>query len=121
MSNKLLKKLSISDVVLILACLIIAYLMWQNYTAANDDEMLYIYKEDILWGEYPLSQDKIIEIDQHNTVQIQDGKARMLASDCRDKRCVKQGFNQNMPIICMPNRLVLEFVGRTKERRLILQ
>ena len=120
MTTNILKKLSISDVILILACLIIPVLLWRNY-AATDDEMLYIYKEDALWGEYPLSRDIIIEIDQHNTVQIQDGKARILASDCPDKRCVKQGFNKSMPIICLPNRLVLEFEHRAKERRLILQ
>ncbi len=120
MTNKLLKKLSISDVILILACLVTAYLFWQNHRSA-DQEKLYIYKGDALWGEYPLSQDKTIEIDEHNIVQIQDGKARMLASDCPDKRCVKQGFNKNMPIICLPNRLVLEFEHRSKERRLILQ
>ncbi|MCB5262507.1 MAG: NusG domain II-containing protein [Candidatus Cloacimonetes bacterium] len=120
MTNKLLKKLSISDVILILACLIVAVLLWRNH-AATDDKMLYIYKGDVLWGEYSLSQDLLIEIDQHNTVQISDGKARMLSSDCPDKRCVKQGFNQTMPIICLPNRLVLEFEHRAKEHRLILQ
>lgn len=120
MTTNFLKKLSISDVILILACLMVAYLLWRNHAAAND-EMLYIYKGDALWGEYDLSRDKIIKIDRHNTVQIQDGKARMLASDCPDKRCVKLGFNKSMPIICLPNRVVLEFEDREKQRRLILQ
>ncbi|MCB5271109.1 MAG: NusG domain II-containing protein [Candidatus Cloacimonetes bacterium] len=120
MTTKLLKKLTISDVILILACLIVAGLLWRNHAAA-EGEMLYIYKDGSLWGEYALAQDKVIEIDQHNTVQILDGKARILSSDCPDKRCVKQGFNKTMPIICLPNRLVLEFEHRSKERRLILQ
>ncbi|MCB5252106.1 MAG: NusG domain II-containing protein [Candidatus Cloacimonadaceae bacterium] len=120
MTINIFKKLSISDAILILACLIVAYLLWRNFSAATD-EMLYIYKEDALWGEYELSHDTIIEIDQHNTVQIQDGKARMLSSDCPDKRCVRQGFNKSMPIICLPNRIVLEFEDREKQRKLILQ
>jgi hypothetical protein len=119
MISSYLKSLSISDIILILFCLIIAFLIWRNFGAA--DQRVYIYKEDALWGDYPLSKDRIIEIDEHNSIEIKAGKARMLHSDCPDQRCVKQGFNNNMPIICLPNRVVLEFQRDQEERRLILQ
>ncbi len=119
MISKYLRSLSISDLILILLCLFVAVVLFGD--SEDSPSSLYIYKDDHLWGQFPLAEDRILEIDEHNSVQIKDGKARMLFSDCPDKRCVKQGFNSNMPIICLPNHLILEFTHGSDEHRLILQ
>lgn len=118
MISKFLKTLSISDFILILLSLIIALLIFRNN--GNSDDRVYIYKDAALWGDFPLSKDRVLKIDEHNSIEIKAGKARMKYSDCPDKRCMKQGFSRNMPIICLPNRVVVEFQSHKEERRLIL-
>jgi hypothetical protein len=114
-----LRSISISDLVLILACLFAVVLIWIG--REKNDSCLVVYKDDQVFGEYPLSEDIRILIDEHNSIEIKDGKARISYSDCPDKRCVKQGFNRNMPIVCLPNHLVLEFRSKKDNHRLILQ
>jgi hypothetical protein len=62
----------------------------------------------------------VITIDQHNTIEIRDQKVRMLSADCPDKRCVKMGFVQNVPIICLPNQVMVEIKSGEHERKFIL-
>lgn len=47
-----------------------------------------------------------------NTVEIKDGKIRVKSADCPDKTCVKMGWLESsaMPIVCLPHRMVIEFV-----------
>lgn len=46
-----------------------------------------------------------------NTVQIENGKIRVLEADCPDQVCVHMGWlsSGSLPIVCIPNRLVIEF------------
>jgi hypothetical protein len=116
------EQLTISDVVLIVFCLFMMGFSWVKLHTQNSSATeLCIYKDDVLLGTYSLAEPRTIHIDEHNTVVIADGKARMAFSDCPDKRCVKQGAASNLPIICLPNRVVLEFRTAKAEKRLILQ
>ena len=47
-----------------------------------------------------------------NTVQIENGRIRMLEAECPDKTCVHMGWldSKAMPIVCLPNHLSIEFV-----------
>ncbi|MBQ3416411.1 MAG: NusG domain II-containing protein [Ruminococcus sp.] len=46
-----------------------------------------------------------------NTVEIKDGKIRVIDADCPDHTCIRMGYLENaaMPIVCLPNRLVITF------------
>lgn len=46
-----------------------------------------------------------------NTVEIKDGKIRVIDAQCPDHTCIRMGCLENaaMPIVCLPNRLVVEF------------
>jgi hypothetical protein len=48
-----------------------------------------------------------------NTIEVKDGKIRVKEADCRDHTCVKTGWllSSAMPIVCLPNHLVIEFAG----------
>lgn len=117
--KKFFNRMQISDLILILVCLFAAYIVYRQQSIGATK--VYIYKNERLFGEYALHKDKSIFVDEHNTVIISAGKAAISFSDCPDKRCVKQGFNNSLPIICVPNRLVLEFKNAEKDRKLILQ
>ena len=48
-----------------------------------------------------------------NTILVEQGRIRVEAADCPDQICVRQGFisDGTVPIVCLPNQLVIEIVG----------
>ena len=62
-----------------------------------------------------LSQDQTLEVASENgvnIVKISNGKVAVTEADCPDKYCMKRGWcSGGMQIVCLPNRLVLKFVG----------
>ena len=58
-------------------------------------------------------QNKTIRIERggsHNTVEIKDGEIFVSEAGCPDQICVKTGkLKGDMPIVCLPNRLVIRF------------
>ncbi len=59
-----------------------------------------------------LSEDQDFDVGGHNTVTIRNGKAAVTWADCPDKYCMARGFSSGgRDIVCLPNRLVLHFLG----------
>ena len=51
----------------------------------------------------------------HNTVTVKGGKIAVTDADCPDHYCMARGFCASGPeIVCLPNRLVIQFVGKTE-------
>ena len=65
----------------------------------------------------PLSEDtefSVLTPDGMNIVTVKDGKVAVTQADCPDRYCMKRGWcSGGTQIVCLPNRLVLEFVGQT--------
>ena len=63
----------------------------------------------------PLNEDTQIEVVTDwgtNVVTVEDGKVAVTEADCPDKYCMARGYcSGGTQIVCLPNRLVLEFVG----------
>ena len=56
--------------------------------------------------------DQEFTIDGKNTITVQDGKIAVTWADCPDHYCMKRGFcDGGTDIVCLPNRLVIEFLG----------
>ena len=56
--------------------------------------------------------DQELTIDGKNTVTVRDGKIAVTWADCPDHYCMKRGFCAGgTDIVCLPNRLVIEFLG----------
>ena len=50
--------------------------------------------------------------DGSNTVTVKDGKIAVTAATCPDHYCMERGFcNSGAQIVCLPNRLVISFLG----------
>lgn len=65
---------------------------------------------------YSLNDDRTITIEGNigiSTIEIKDGRIRMVYSPCPDKLCMKQGFikGKGESIICVPNRIVIRIKG----------
>ena len=59
-----------------------------------------------------LAQDQEIDVDGHNTVTVKDGKIAVTWADCPDHYCMNRGFQSGgTDIVCLPNRLVISFLG----------
>ena len=47
-----------------------------------------------------------------NVVTVRDGKIAVTDADCPDHYCMHRGFcDGGTPIVCLPNKLVIEFLG----------
>ena len=47
-----------------------------------------------------------------NAVTVRDGRIAVTQADCPDHYCIERGFcGSGTPIVCLPNRLVIRFVG----------
>ena len=53
-----------------------------------------------------------------NTVQVEPGRIRVSAADCPDQVCVHQGWISTgvVPIVCLPNRLVIQIEDASPDR-----
>ena len=80
-------------------------------------EAVQVYSDGQLLHTLPLRLDTQITVQtQHgtNTVTVKNGKVAVTAADCPDKYCINRGFcSGGAQIVCLPNRLVLSFVGST--------
>ena len=59
-----------------------------------------------VFGSWPISEDRTVEIGDGNRLVIEDGKADMVWADCPDKLCVNQKAisREGESIICLPNK-----------------
>ena len=48
-----------------------------------------------------------------NTITAQPGRIRVESADCPDQVCVDQGWisDGTVPVVCLPNRLVIQIEG----------
>lgn len=118
--HTILNDLKPSDLLLILCVVLAIIFSARYYLKAKTDSYVYVYKNNRLYGSYSLDKNKLIKIDAHNTVEIRNGKVRMKYADCPGQRCVKQGFTSSMPIICLPNKVMIEIHENGKQNKLIL-
>ena len=62
-----------------------------------------------------LSQDREFTVkngDSYNVITVKDGKIAVTEATCPDHYCMKRGFcNSGTEIVCLPNRLVISFLG----------
>lgn len=108
-------------------CILIAVLIFGAFAAAfiyyisgNSGDLVNVYVDGRLTGEYLLSEDNNIIIQGYNggvnTLVIKDGAAYMKEADCPDKLCIHQGriSREGMELVCMPNRVVVRISGKDK-------
>ena len=98
--------------VLAAACILggIFLLMPGNGAAAVE-----VYSDGKLLYTLPLYVDTQMEVklgSGTNVVTVKDGKVAVTQANCPDGYCMKRGFcDGGAQIVCLPNRLVLKFVG----------
>lgn len=84
----------------------------------TDAKAVEIWSDDKLVQTLSLAVDQEVEIvskNGANTVTVREGKVSVTYADCPDKYCMERGWcSGGAQIVCLPNRLVLKFVGETQ-------
>lgn len=73
----------------------------------SDGELLYTL-------DLHIDQTKRVESENGvNVIEVKDGKIGVREANCPDGYCMERGFcSSGAQIICLPNRLVIKFVGK---------
>lgn len=91
----------------ILGCILVMRFPHTSTVEILQDGKL-LYQRDLSQAE-----NQIIEVEYDgrvNTIQIQDGRIRMLEADCPDHICIQMGWlDTAAPIVCLPNHLIVQF------------
>lgn len=71
-------------------------------------------------GSFPLEEDRVVEVSGPlgtTNVVIEDGEVWVDESPCREKICIKMGHKHRVgdQIVCIPNRVIIEVVGKREQ------
>jgi hypothetical protein len=83
----------------------------------SDNNQVTISFNNQVFGIEELRYSNVIELDTLVVVEILDNRARISFSTCRNQHCVNQGWSNSLPVICVPNKVILEFNGNRTHRR----
>lgn len=103
--------------VLAIISTIIIFIMQSAKTVGKTAE---IYSNNKLIKTVSLNKDDEFTIkngDNYNIIRIRNGKISVCESNCKNQICVKQGEIDNslLPIVCVPNRLVIRVDSSKQE------
>ncbi|HOV15964.1 MAG TPA: NusG domain II-containing protein [Candidatus Cloacimonadota bacterium] len=115
-----LKLLNAADIALIIIIILTAAGSYVIIHKSGKNQNAYIYYRSNLIGVFPLNKNMKIKIKEGCIAEIKNGKIRMLQADCPDKICVRQGWSDMMPIICLPNQIVIEIKSDNRQEIHIL-
>lgn len=77
-------------------------------TITQDGQMLYML-------DLSKEKDRCITVQydgRENVIEIKDGRIRILEAGCPDHTCINTGWLEDVPIVCLPNKLVIEFADK---------
>lgn len=117
MKHFISKNLTRSDIALIIILILIVIALLFYFFLTRSSQHVEIYYADKLLHTYALDNDRVIEIDDM-IIEIRNGQVRVKESNCKRQICVKQGWSNNLPIICAPNKVAV--VIRSKQDSLLI-
>lgn len=106
-------------VLLILSCFVVILFS----QAGTNKNIARIYQDGNLVEEIDLSkvkQNKEISL-AGNIIAVESGRICMKEANCPDKLCVRQGWISNsvVPIVCLPNKVVIELSNKAADADII--
>jgi hypothetical protein len=116
--KNILKLFTIPDIILIVILLTISGLMLANMKSELTSKKIEIHYHNKLVGTYSLNESQIINLDKGIQVEITKNKVRMKTNTCEHQYCVQQGWSDTLPIICVPNEILI-MIKSQKEEMLI--
>ncbi len=87
---------------------------WNGSQEAGSQAVIFVGEKKV--GVYPLDQPRTIKLQGTQgeaTLEIKDGKIRMLSSPCRQHICLQMGWagHNGELIACLPNKILVKVSG----------
>ena len=109
------KRTKVRDLCLILALIVVGLvLLFAFRGGAGAGSYAVVEVDGKAVARYPLTQDGVFELNGGtNTMEIRDGKVRVIDANCPNRECVRQSWirGANQSIVCLPNRVVITITG----------
>ena len=103
-----------NDLFLLLGVLLAALMLFLGLRlfSGNGEAVEITVTGDVL-GVYPLSEDRIISVDDCAEVRIEGGRVCMAFSDCPNQICVRHApiARVGQTIVCLPNGITVRILG----------
>ncbi|MCL2323540.1 MAG: NusG domain II-containing protein [Oscillospiraceae bacterium] len=116
------------DIVLIVIFMVLSFIPQAIYTINNrrfNDEYIEIKVDGKVYKTIHfknLSKDETVDINintekGHNEILISKDGAKMIAADCRDQICIKEGLidKPGESIVCLPHNVIVTVRGSNQE------
>lgn len=102
-------------IVLVLSISIIIFL---QFAENSKEKKALIYKNGQLIREESLPKNEVINLGNLE-IEMNGNQIRILKSECPQKICKHAGWisNPGQTIVCVPNKLLIEIVGKSEERK----
>lgn len=83
------------------------------FSKTSASEQAYVYSDGALTMTLDLKENGEYRVrfgEDWNIITVKDGKVAVTSASCPSQDCVKHGFSdRGAPIVCLPNRLTIEF------------
>lgn len=108
------------DIILSALSLFIIALFIQRTLASNEDSSFISVKIDKKNYIYPIEEDRTLKFQSiigETTIVINDKKAAIIDSPCKNKTCVEMGniYKPGQSSACLPNRVMVTVEGEDRE------
>ena len=116
---KLRPKFFLGDSLIILLSLVFIIFSFKTFWHFETGSVVQVNFKGETYGNFSLFQDKKISLigkEGESVIEIKDGQARLKSAPCRNQYCVQQGWIRftGQMLICIPNEISIEILGKTK-------
>ena len=116
---KLPSKFFLGDSLIILVSLIFIIFAFKTFWHFETGSVVQVNFQGKTYGNFSLFQDKKISLIGHegeSMIEIKDGRARFKSAPCKNQYCIQQGWISyiGQMLICIPNEVSIEILGKTK-------
>jgi hypothetical protein len=120
--NRQVERLTVLDLLLVAALVALpGWALVGTWRAARGQRVAWVYRDNHLLGVYQLEHDQTILIGDKAKpdmqIEIHNGAIRVAESDCPKKLCKHTGWvrTPGRSIVCVPNRVLIEVKGKTRD------
>ena len=116
---KLRTKSFLGDSLIVLISLIFIVFAFKTFWHFETGSVVQVNFQGKTYGNFSLFQDKKISLigkEGESIIEIKDGRARFARAPCKNQYCVQQGWIHltGQMLICIPNEVSIEILGKTK-------
>lgn len=111
----MIKKIDVFIAVAVVLISVLGYFL-TGAALAGEHKKVVIESEGKVFAEYPMTENKVVDVKGHNKVEITPDYVRVIFADCPEQTDVKQGkiSSPGSIIVCLPNKMTVRIVGETE-------